>query len=240
LTNSRRVTAGDLAHLRRAEQPAISVQDEGSQLVALLVGKGSQILDCCAAPGGKSRLLAARNPRARIVATELHPHRARLLRKLVSASNLHVVVADARALPIQLAFDRVLADVACSGTGTLARNPEIKWRLTPDDLVDFHRRQLEILRSVMARVAPGGRLVYSTCSLETEENEQVVEAALEEEPSFRILDCRELLDQLRAEGELAVQDLDSLTRGPYLQTIPGIHPCDGFFAAILEKTPSDT
>ncbi|HXX27529.1 MAG TPA: transcription antitermination factor NusB [Terriglobales bacterium] len=240
LTNSRRVITGDLAQLRRAEQPPISIQDEGSQLVALLVGRGSQILDCCAAPGGKAHLLADRNPRARIVATELHPHRARLLRKLVPALNLHVVVADARILPTQLAFDRVLADVPCSGTGTLARNPEIKWRLTRDDLVDLHRRQLEILRSVMSQVAPGGRLVYSTCSLEKEENEQVVEAALEGERSFRVLDCGELLDQLRAEGELADKDLDSLTRGPYLQTIPGIHPCDGFFAAILEKTPPAT
>ena len=124
-----------------------------------------------------------------------------------------------------------------AGTGTLARNPEIKWRLTRDDLVDFHGRQLEILRSVMSRVAPGGRLVYSTCSLEKEENEQVVEAALEGERSFRVLDCRELLDELHAEGELVGKDVDSLTRGPYLQTIPGVHPCDGFFAAILEKTP---
>ena len=235
VTNSRRVTAGDLNKLRRAEQPPIFIQDEGSQLVALLVGQGSQILDCCAAPGGKTRLIADRNPEARIVAGELHPHRARLLRKLVPARNLHVIVADARALPTQPGFDRVLADVACSGTGTLARNPEIKWRLAEEDLAGFHRRQLEILRSVMPQVRPGGRLVYSTCSLEKEENEQVVEAALEGEKSFRVLDCRELLDQLLAEGELVGKDLDSLTRGPYLQTIPGVHPCDGFFAAILEK-----
>jgi len=235
VTNSRRVIAGDLAQLRRAEQPPIFIQDEGSQLVALLVGQGSQILDCCAAPGGKARLVADRNPTARIVATELHPHRARLLRKLVPAPNLHVVVADARALPTRPGFDRVLADVACSGTGTLARNPEIKWRLRAEDLAGFHRRQLEILRSVMPQVRSGGRLVYSTCSLEKEENEQVVEAAIEGERSFRILDCREQLDQLHAEGELMGKDLDSLLRGPYLQTIPGIHPCDGFFAAILEK-----
>jgi 16S rRNA (cytosine967-C5)-methyltransferase len=235
VTKSRRVIAGDLSKLRQAEQPPIFIQDEGSQLVALLVGQGSQILDCCAAPGAKARLVADRNPGARIVASELHPHRARLLRKLAPARNLHVIVADARALPTQPGFDRVLADVACSGTGTLARNPEIKWRLTAEDLADLHRQQLEILRSVMPQVAQGGRLVYSTCSLEKEENEQVVEAALEGERSFRVLDCRELLDQLHAEGELVGNDLDSLTRGPYLQTIPGVHPCDGFFAAILEK-----
>jgi 16S rRNA (cytosine967-C5)-methyltransferase len=237
LTHSRRVIRGDLTKLLHPESPSVFLQDEGSQLVALLVGQGSQILDCCAAPGGKARLLAGRNPKARVVAAELHPHRARLLRKLVAAGNLHVVAADARALPLQTGFDRVLADVPCSGTGTLARNPEIKWRLTEDDLCDFQRRQLEILCSVMAHVAPQGRLVYSTCSLEREENEQVVEAALERESSFRILDCRELLDQLRGQGELEGKRLPSLTRGPYLQTIPGVHPCDGFFAAILEKAP---
>jgi len=238
LTRSRRVMRGDLTKLLRAESASLFIQDEGSQLVALLVGQGSEILDCCAAPGGKARLVAFRNPEARVVAAELHPHRARLLRKLVVARNLHVVAADACALPLQPGFDRVLADVPCSGTGTLARNPEIKWRLRKDDLFDFHRRQLEILCSVMPQVAPRGRLVYSTCSLETEENEKVVEAALERESSFRILDCREQLDQLRGEGELEGKDLTSLARGPYLQTIPGVHPCDGFFAAILEKAPS--
>jgi len=238
LTHSRRVTRGDLPRFPGAESPSLVIQDEASQLVALLVGQGSQILDCCAAPGGKARLLAGRNPKARVVAAELHPHRARLLRKLDAAGNLHVIAADARALPLQPGFDRVLADVPCSGTGTLARNPEIKWRLTQDDLFDFHRRQLEILCAVMPQVAAQGRLVYSTCSLEPEENEQVVEAALERDGSFRVLNCRGLLDQLRAQGELEGKDLDSLTRGPYLQTIPGVHPCDGFFAAILEKVPN--
>ena len=240
LTHSRRLTSGHLSRLPGAESPSLFIQDEGSQLVALLVGQGSQILDCCAAPGGKARLLAGRNPKARVVAAELHPHRARLLRKLVAARNLHVIAADARALPLQPGFDRVLADVPCSGTGTLARNPEIKWRLTEDDLCDFQRRQLEILCAVLPQVAPQGRLVYSTCSLEKEENEQVVEAALERDGSFRILNCRGMLDQLRAEGELEAKDLDSLIRGPYLETIPGVHPCDGFFAAILEKAPHST
>jgi 16S rRNA (cytosine967-C5)-methyltransferase len=240
LTHSRRLTRGDLTRVPGAESSSLFVQDEGSQLVALLVGQGSQILDCCAAPGGKARLLAGRNPKARVLAAELHPHRARLLRKLVAARNLHVIAADARALPLQAGFDRVLADVPCSGTGTLARNPEIKWRLTQDDLFDFHRRQLEILCAVLPQVAPQGRLVYSTCSLEKEENEQVVEAALERDGSFRVVHCRGVLDQLRAEGELEGRDLDSLLRGPYLETIPGVHPCDGFFAAILEKAPNPT
>jgi 16S rRNA (cytosine967-C5)-methyltransferase len=132
-------------------------------------------------------------------------------------------------------FDRVLADVPCSGTGTLARNPEIKWRLTVDDLAELPRRQLAILRSALAQAAPKGRLVYSTCSLEKEENENVVEQALSENKSFRLLDCEVELKRLKDVGELIWPDPASLTSGPYLRTIPGVHPCDGFFAAIFER-----
>ncbi len=185
-----------------------------------------------------------RNPNADVAAVELHPHRARLLRRLLGAHdrqtgveprNIRVVAADARSLPFATRFDRVLADVPCSGTGTLARNPEIKWRLVPEDLADLHARQVAILRSAMAQVAAGGRLIYSTCSLEPEENEAVIERCLGENSSFRVLDCRSELEQLQREGELIWPDPSSLTRGPYLRTLPGVHPCDGFFAAILGK-----
>src|SRR5438067_8133431 len=229
LNSAARVQCGDLFEFRAGR---IAIQDEASQLVALLVGKGSNILDCCAAPGGKTRLLAERNPEARITAVELHPHRARLLRKLVPAKNVEVIQADVRELK-EGEYDRVLVDVPCSGTGTLARNPEIKWRLNPEDLVDLHGRQLQILRSALRRLKPGGRLVYSTCSLEYEENAAVVEAALADDPSIQIIDCRIELECLLADGDLAWTDLDSLTIGPYLRTIPGTHPCDGFFAAIV-------
>jgi 16S rRNA (cytosine967-C5)-methyltransferase len=153
----------------------------------------------------------------------------------VESRNIRVVAADARDLPFATRFDRVLADVPCSGTGTLARNPEIKWRLMPQDLADLQARQLPILRSAMAQVAPGGRLVYSTCSLEKEENEEVIDRLSEEGSSFRIVDCRAELEQLREKSELIWPDPVSLTRGPYLRTLPGVQPCDGFFAAILEK-----
>jgi 16S rRNA (cytosine967-C5)-methyltransferase len=211
------------------------IQDEASQLVSLLVGQAASILDCCAAPGGKTRVLADRNPNARVVAIELHPHRARMLRGLVSAANVQVIAADARSFPLATRFDRVLADVPCSGTGTLARNPEIKWRLKLEDLADLQARQLAILQSAMQRVSPGGRLVYSTCSLEKEENSIVVEKAVLADHSFRRIDCRVELESLRSRNELRWEDIDSLTDGPYLRTIPGVHPCDGFFAAILEK-----
>jgi 16S rRNA (cytosine967-C5)-methyltransferase len=244
LASARRVQHGDVIRSAAFRAGLCVIQDEASQLVAALVGQGTHILDCCAAPGGKTLAIADRNPRANISAVDLHPHRARLLRRLlrapdsqtqVQSRDIRVVAADARDLPFTTRFDRVLTDVPCSGSGTLARNPEIKWRLTPQDLADLQARQLAILRSAMAQVAPGGRLVYSTCSLEKEENEDVIERLSEEDPSFRILDCRAELDRLHAENELIWPDPASLTRGPYLRTLPGVQPCDGFFAAILEK-----
>ena len=229
------VGGGDLTTTRLFRDGRVLIQDEASQLVSRLVGHAASILDCCAAPGGKTRVLADRNPNARVVAIELHPHRARMLRGLVPAANVQVIAADARSFPLATRFDRVLADVPCSGTGTLARNPEIKWRLKLEDLADLQARQLAILQSAMQRVSPGGRLVYSTCSLEKEENSIVVEKAVLADHSFRRIDCRVELESLRSRSELRWEDIDSLTDGPYLRTIPGVHPCDGFFAAILEK-----
>ena len=213
----------------------VVIQDEGSQLVAFLVGNGTRLLDCCAAPGGKTALLASRNPNAEIIAAELHSHRADLLRKRVRAANVKVIQADATQLPVEGEFDRVLADVPCSGTGTLARNPEIKWRLKPEHLEDLHRKQVAILRAALKHLSPGGRAVYSTCSLEREEDEAVVEDVLAGSSEFSLLDIHEELERLRSSGELAWEDLDSLMSGQYLRTLPGIHPCDGFFAAVIER-----
>jgi 16S rRNA (cytosine967-C5)-methyltransferase len=237
LNSARLVRSASLTSLAGFQEGRIAIQDEASQLVALLVGEGASILDCCAAPGGKTRILAEQNPGTLIVAAELHPHRARLLRKLVHNQNVIVVAADARALPVVTQFDRVLVDVPCSGTGTLARNPDIKWRLRPEDLADLQERQSAILDSSWNQLAPGGKLVYASCSLESEENEIVIESAVAHRKDMRILDCKEQLHRLKSAGELAVADLDSLISGPYLRTIPGIHQCDGFFAAILEKLP---
>src|ERR1019366_3678201 len=128
LAGARIVVGGDVTRTRALQEGRGMIQDEASQLVAALVGNGARILDCCAAPGGKTAALAARNPTAEIIAAELHPHRVELLRKRVRAANVQVIEADALSLPASSGFDRVLADVPCSGTGTLARNPEIKWR----------------------------------------------------------------------------------------------------------------
>ena len=235
LKSAHRVAAGDVHHTHGFREGMVTAQDEASQLVALLVGDGSSFLDCCAAPGGKTRILAERNPSATVLAAELYPQRARLLRKLVRASNVQLIVADARNFPVSTLFDRVLVDVPCSGTGTLARNPEIKWRLRPEDLTDLQGRQIAILQAAVQHMAKGGRLVYSTCSLEREENQDVVEAVLSKDSAFHLIESRTRLAELQAEGELVWTDLNSLADGPYLRTIPGIHPCDGFFAAIIEK-----
>jgi 16S rRNA (cytosine967-C5)-methyltransferase len=237
LAAARRVLAGDVTATRAYHEGRVNIQDEASQLVALLVGRGEMILDCCAAPGSKTALIARHNPCAQVFATELHPHRARLLQSLSRLPNAHVVGADARRLPFSssFTFDRILADVPCSGTGTLARNPEIKWRLKAEDLRDLQSRQVAILNSALRQLAIGGRLVYSTCSLEHEENEVVVEAALDGAAEFKVIDCKGELEQLRQSGEMCWEDIGSLVAGRYLRTIPGVHPGDGFFAALIER-----
>jgi 16S rRNA (cytosine967-C5)-methyltransferase len=240
MANARTVTSGDVSATQMFREGhvlerQIAIQDEGSQLVAALVGQGHRILDCCAAPGGKTAAMATRLPEAEIVATELHPHRATLLRRLAPQQNVEVVTADALTLPYGADFDRVLADVPCSGTGTLARNPEIKWKLKPEDLLDLQSRQIAILKAAMRHVSPGGRLVYSTCSLEPEENEQVIATSLAGAPDFKIIPVQNELQRLRDSGELVWKNLGELISGDFLRTIPGVHPCDGYFAAVLEK-----
>jgi 16S rRNA (cytosine967-C5)-methyltransferase len=243
LASARRIQTGDVTKMKAFHEGKIAIQDEASQLVAALAGykaeNGLRILDCCAAPGAKTMAIADLNPVALIIATELHFHRARLLQARIntahSGARIHVIAADVRYPPFSQMFDRILADVPCSGTGTLSRNPEIKWRIKPDDLHDLQARQSAILRSALALVAPGGRLIYSTCSLEKEENEDVVETILAENDSFRLRDCNTELERLKTIGELTWPDIASLTHGPYLRTIPGIHPSDGFFTAIFER-----
>ena len=228
------VVRGDLTRTRAFREKQLVIQDEGSQLIALLLGHGQRILDCCAAPGGKTRIIAEQNPDSTVIAMELHPYRAALMRRLVPVPNVHVIAADVRTMPFADQSDRILVDAPCTGTGTLARNPEIKWRLTPDDVSRIKVYQIEILSAAMKQLAPGGQLLYSTCSLEAEENDAVVDRALQGDSGFRLLDIRDRLTKIRNEGAL-ICDPDSLIRGPYLRTIPGVHPCDGFFAALLQR-----
>jgi 16S rRNA (cytosine967-C5)-methyltransferase len=148
-------------------------QDIGAQAIVPLLDlqPGQRFLDLCAAPGNKTA--QALEAGVHVVACDLHLHRLAPMKALTP--NL-VVLDGTRPLPFARPFDRILVDAPCSGTGTLARNPEIKWRLTPADLDDLHRRQVALLANARALLAPGGLAVYSTCSLEPEENEQVAGA----------------------------------------------------------------
>ena len=236
VSNARRVTSGDITKTRALLEGRIAIQDEASQLIAMLVGRGERLLDCCAAPGGKTAILAERNPQSAVLAAEIHEHRAQTMQqRLRRHANVKVITADTTSLTGEKDFDRILADVPCSGTGTLARNPEIKWRLQPSDLADLHARQVNILRAALTKLKPGGRLVYSTCSLETEENEQVVTDALSGETRYEILELRSELEQLRNEGETSFPDPALLLDGPFLRTLPGKFPADGFFATLIQR-----
>jgi 16S rRNA (cytosine967-C5)-methyltransferase len=215
------------------------VQDEGSQLIAELTGPGTAILDCCAAPGGKTAILAERNPAATITACDISPRRLKAMQSLLAGQpgEIRYRVLDATELPFQDEFDLVLCDAPCSGTGTLARNPEIRHRLTVDDFARQHDRQVRLLCSAMRTLRQGGRLVYSTCSLESEENETVVAEALERQKGFRLLPWRPQVRALEGEGVLLPGTADRLFPGAspddFVRLLPGAYEGDGFFAACL-------
>jgi len=199
------------------------------------------VLDLCAAPGGKTAVLVERLPQAEITAVDVSRKRLDAMRRMLPeavGARIRFEVGDATKMVLRPEYDRILCDVPCSGTGTMARNPEIRLRVTVEDLARQQERQRAILRAGLAGLRPGGRLVYSTCSLEPEENEQVVESVLREAPGLRVVPIEETLDSLAARGVLTAEGrerLRSATAGPYLRTIPGVHPCDGFFAAVLER-----
>jgi 16S rRNA (cytosine967-C5)-methyltransferase len=176
----------------------IYLQDEASQLVAheLEVKRGERVLDLCAAPGGKTTLIADRSgDSAFIVAADISTTR---LATVLSTMRLHELksiepsILDAvEPLPFTAgSFDKVLVDAPCSGTGTLRRNPEIRWRLTPVDIVKLAEQQKQILRRAVEMVKPGGRLVYATCSVEHEENEEVIEEVIARDERFQLVKTR--------------------------------------------------
>lgn len=219
--------------------------DGGSRLVAELAAAAmpdaKTVWDCCAAPGGKTLILAHRLRSAEITATDLSAKRlgqaeARF-RRYAYAERIRCGVADA-AVAGEGRFDLILCDVPCSGTGTLAGNPEIRHRLKPEEFTRQASRQRAILSAALKRLAPGGRLVYSTCSLEPEECERVVEDVIEGTGVEKV----PVDGLIRGLVESAVlrdgAGLASAMREGVLRTLPGVHGCDGFFAAILERNES--
>ena len=195
----------------------IYLQDEASQLVAQVVDAkpGERVLDLCGAPGGKTTQMADRaEDRALIVVADRSAAR---METVVGTMGLHelknikpVLLDAAEQLPFAAgSFDRVLVDAPCSGTGTLRRNPEIRWRVSPVDIAMLAKQQKEMLRRAVEMVRPGGRLVYSTCSVERDENEEVIEEVLGNDDRFRLLKT--------------------------MRTWPQKQGCDGFFVGVFER-----
>ncbi len=250
LVSARTILSGDVTVTDAFREGRVRFQDEGSQLVAELVGwkngnsgeKAGKILDACAAPGGKTLILAQRNPQARIVACESSAPRLHALRKRLAflGERVECRLADATTLPENAAYDLALTDVPCSGTGTLGRNPEIRHRLRLDDLARQAERQRAILAVALRAVRPSGRVIYSTCSLEPEENEQVVAAALAADAKARLISLEGRIGELLADGILTPSGAErlrgSLTADGCLRLLPGAFHTDGFFIAQIERT----
>lgn len=230
------VTAGNPLQTPLAEDGSFLVQDEASQLVGLftLAAPGERILDACASPGGKTVGMAAMmHGTGMLVASDFRPRRVELLRRTLATSgarHVRVLQVDVRVpLPFHALFDCVLVDAPCSGLGTIRRDPEIRWRRAEADLPAFAASQLAMLEHAAAAVRTGGRVIYSTCSSEPEENDGVVAAFLARRGEFLLDDPRVRVDV--PAGLAAVID----PRG-CLRTLPHVHGLEAFFAAMLRRT----
>lgn len=224
-----RIQGATMVLRKLAQEGKVYLQDEASQLVAHILDaeSGERVLDVCAAPGSKTTQIATRTPDlSLVVAGDLYEHRARTVAEAARRlwiENLKLIVHDAEiALPFrENSFDRVLVDAPCTGTGTLRRNPEIRWRITPLDIRDLAERQKRILAHAARTVRPGGRLVYSTCSVEREENEEVVADFLSGNASFKLTPLSIAARLQTAAGEARVW--------------PQRDGADGFFIAQFER-----
>jgi 16S rRNA (cytosine967-C5)-methyltransferase len=232
----RLATKPALQNLPLFQNGAIEVQDEGSQLLALAVGakRGEMVVDFCAGAGGKTLALgAAMRNTGRLYAFDVSDKRlAKLKPRLARSglSNVHPVQIahenDAKIKRLAGKIDRVLVDAPCSGLGTLRRNPDLKWRHTPRTLAELCAKQDAILGGAARLLKPGGRLVYATCSLLDEENEDVVRRFLAARPEFALVPMKDVLTEQKI----------ALEMGDFLRLQPHLHQTDGFFAAVLERT----
>ncbi len=229
-----------LQHWPRFQDGSVEVQDEGSQLLGLLVAprRGEFVIDFCAGAGGKTLLLGAMmRSTGRLYAFDVSEARLQRLKPRLARSglsNVHPMLIeherDTRIKRLAGKADRVLVDAPCSGTGTLRRNPDLKWRQDPAALAELTKTQDSILASAARCVAPGGRLVYATCSLLPVENQERVEAFLASHPDFTVVPVQTVLGE-RVPG-LSMP-------GPWLQLRPDQHGTDGFFAAVLERRAAE-
>ena len=224
-----------LQNLQLFQDGAIEVQDEGSQLLAQIVGarRGEMVVDFCAGAGGKTLALGAfmRNT-GRLYAFDVSEKRlAKLKPRLARSglSNVHPVQIahenDAKIKRLAGKIDRVLVDAPCSGLGTLRRNPDVKWRQNPQSVIELNDKQKSILSAAARMVKPGGRLVYATCSILDEENEDIVAQFLSSNEHFALVPMSEVL----AEQKIPLEMRD------YLKLFPHLHQTDGFFAAVFER-----
>ena len=235
-----------LAKLDVFTRGAVEVQDEGSQLLALLLDahRGEMVVDFCAGAGGKTLAIGAtmRNT-GRLYAFDISGHRLDALKPRLARSglsNVHPAAIaherDERVKRLSGKIDRVLVDAPCSGLGTTRRNPDLKWRQSPEDIAELTVKQAAILASAARLVKPGGRLVYATCSILPQENEEIAAAFSAAHPDFTLVPVAELLTQLK------VPEAEKLCSGPpnageYLRMWPHIHNTDGFFAAVWTRKP---
>jgi len=229
---------GNPAEINAVSQHRASVQDEASQLVTLALtradnrGRDSRWLDLAAGPGGKARLLSAiaAGRGACLVASDVRPHRAGLVRAATeSAARAGVVVADGTVPPWRPgSFDRVLADVPCSGLGALRRRPEARWRRTPADVAALHDLQCGLLAAALDSARPGGVVAYSTCSPHLGETRDIVAAVLAARGDVQVLDAAALLPEV---PELRCPD----PGGQYAQFWPHRHGTDGIFLALFRR-----
>jgi len=224
-----------LQNLPLFKEGAIEVQDEGSQVLAQLLGarRGEMVVDFCAGAGGKTLAIGAfmRNT-GRLYAFDVSEKRLTKLKPRLARSglsNVHPVVIaherDAKVKRLAGKIDRVLVDAPCSGMGTLRRNPDVKWRQQAEGVAELTVKQAAILDGAARLVKFGGRLVYATCSLLDEENEGIVQGFLASHPDFELMPMNQVLAEQRIPLEM----------GDYLKMLPHKHGTDGFFAAVLER-----
>lgn len=214
----------------------VTVQDESSMLVApaLDVQPGMKVLDACAAPGGKtSHLAELMQNRGRIVASDVHPHKRDLIAQTarrLGISIIEPIVSDALDLPEKHLglFDRILLDAPCSGFGVIRRKPDLKWNKTPQDVKEIAALQYRLLERVATMLAPGGKLVYSTCTIEPDENQEIVQRFVREHPAY------ELDPSLADDMPGVVNEIADASRG-YVQILPHHFDSDGFFIARIRR-----